>query len=393
MRASVVVAITAFLVLAACRPAAAADNPNDPVKLVRTLELLQDSIASGTTPADARRELIEVIGTRLMAADPAVWTDRRNADAALLYMLNGGNPSVMIRLEGTVGDDIERAKLLAAVGAYAAGSKADATSLWKEIELTSLPAGLVGPAALVKANLLMDSDPRKAMQLADIARLEVPGSLVEEAALRRGIEIAAKLGDAERFEFYATDYATRFPRSLYGAAFRTLVSESYLQLASMHASDDAPRLDAILAPLPLAGRIESYLEVARTAVVAADMAEAKAAAETALSLSAPDTVERRRAELYLTAALVFVGDPIASRQDIAALERSEISPSDRELLDAVIAVVDQIHRWPADAGTEEPPPAEALEAAVGAGASTNELMARARDSMATAGEALKEAGL
>jgi chemotaxis protein MotC len=386
--------VAVLFVLTACAPASAAEDLGDPVKLVRTLELLQDSIAAGTTPADARRELIEMVGTRLMAADPQVWTHPQNADAVLLYVLNGGNPSVMLRLAGTAGEDAERAKLIAAVGAYAVGSQADAMSLWREINLTSLPGGLVGPAALVKANLLMDSEPRKAMQFADIARLESPGSLVEEAALRRGIEIAAKLGDAERFAFYATDYTTRFPRSLYGAAFRTLLSESYLRLASRPGDDDALQLDAILAPLPLAGRIESYLEVARTAVVRADMTEAKAAAGTAVSLSAPDTIERRRAELYLAVALAFVGEPIASRAGIDALAKSDMPESDRELLDAVIAVVDQIQRWPDVASVKEPPSAEALDEAAGAGGpSISELTARAQASMESVGEVLEEADL
>ena len=78
------------------------------------------------------------------------------------------------------------------------------------------------------------------MHFVDIARLEAPGTLIEEAAVRRGIEIAAKLGDAERFEFFAIRYASRFPRSMYAEAFRHRFSEFYLAIASTRRGQAPP---------------------------------------------------------------------------------------------------------------------------------------------------------
>ena len=298
-----------FLVLTLGGLAVAEEDVSEPVKLVRTLQFLQDSIAHGTVASDdARRKLIDIVGKRFLEADTEIWRDRRNADAALLYVLNGGNPAVLTRLP-KADDDARREQLVAAVAAYASGSQAEAKALWADIDLSTLPMGLVGPAALVKANLLFDDNPSQALRFADIARLESPGTLVEEAAIRRSIEIAAKLGDPARFEFYAIRYAIRFPRSMYGAGFRQRFSESYLAIAAKAGPDSSPRLDEMLAPLDTDDRRQIFLEVARRAVVDARMALAKTAAEDASALSTPGTDDMRRAAFYGAAALAISGDP------------------------------------------------------------------------------------
>ncbi len=335
-----------FLVWTLGGLAAAEDDTSDPVKLVRTLQFLQDSIAHGTVASDdARRKLIDIVGKRFIEADTEIWRDQHNADAALLYVLNGGNPAVLNRLPKAE-DDARRAQLIAAVAAYAGGSQAEAKALWADIDLDSLPPGLVGPAALVKANLLLNDDPAQALRFADLARLESPGTLVEEAAIRRSIEIAAKLGDSARFEFYATRYAIRFPRSMYGGAFRQRFSESYLAIASKPGSENPPRLDEILAPLGADDRREIFLEVARRAVVEARMPLAKTAAEDAAALSKPGTNEMHRATFYRATAQAISADPGDALHDLDTLPVAEMQPTDQELLKAVRSVVDQIQRWP-----------------------------------------------
>ena len=47
--------------------------------------------------------------------------------------------------------------------------------------------------------MLAADEPQEALALLDEARLLSPGTLVEEAALRRSIALAAALGDAKRF--------------------------------------------------------------------------------------------------------------------------------------------------------------------------------------------------
>src|SRR5690606_40969681 len=73
--------------------------------------------------------------------------------------------------------------------------------------------------ALVKGSLAAKEHPAQALRLLDEARLLSPGTLVEEAALRRSVGIAAETGDAARFALASTQYAARFLHSPYASQF------------------------------------------------------------------------------------------------------------------------------------------------------------------------------
>ncbi|MGT2464328.1 hypothetical protein ACVOMV_00165 [Mesorhizobium atlanticum] len=74
----------------------------------------------------------------------------------------------------------------------------------KPIDPMSVPADIGAFLALVKGSLLAADDPAQALALLDEARLLSPGTLVEEAALRRSVGIAAAQGDAARFALAST---------------------------------------------------------------------------------------------------------------------------------------------------------------------------------------------
>ncbi|TIP53397.1 MAG: chemotaxis protein MotC, partial [Mesorhizobium sp.] len=71
--------------------------------------------------------------------------------------------------------------------------------------------------ALVKGSLLAADDPAQALTLLDEARLLSPGTLVEEAALRRSVGIAAAQGDAARFALASTQYVASYLYSPYAS--------------------------------------------------------------------------------------------------------------------------------------------------------------------------------
>ncbi|TIV45467.1 MAG: chemotaxis protein MotC, partial [Mesorhizobium sp.] len=85
------------------------------------------------------------------------------------------------------------------VVAYLNGRPANAIEMLKPIDPMSVPPDIGAFLALVKGSLLAADDPAQALALLDEARLLSPGTLVEEAALRRSVGIAAAQGDAARF--------------------------------------------------------------------------------------------------------------------------------------------------------------------------------------------------
>ncbi|MFC7662066.1 hypothetical protein ACFQWF_03205 [Methylorubrum suomiense] len=73
-----------------------------PVELVRTLQLLQDRIARGSTQAHlAQRQLLTHIERKLIESEPETWADVANLRAAVAFGLAGGGFGVLRHILAT----------------------------------------------------------------------------------------------------------------------------------------------------------------------------------------------------------------------------------------------------------------------------------------------------
>src|SRR5699024_8100334 len=67
-----------------------------PYKMMRSLQFVQDSVVAGDHSAgEMQRFLLGTIDERLRTVDPSVFDDGRNIDAALTYVMSGGNPKTL----------------------------------------------------------------------------------------------------------------------------------------------------------------------------------------------------------------------------------------------------------------------------------------------------------
>lgn len=225
-----------------------------PFELVRSLRALQDRIAQGDTAAHAaQRKLVAEIAEEMVAANATVWSDPRNARAAIIYALSGGEPRVLkplFRVRALPGIDD---KLLNGALAYSEGRNAEAAELLANIDPRALDPSLGGHVALVRSTLVAGKDAAKAIPLLDDARLLAPGTLVEEAALRRQTFLVAVAGDRDGFEMLASQYMRRFPNSVYAGSFR----EQYAMeiTGERYAAERLPRLEATLRELEAPSQI------------------------------------------------------------------------------------------------------------------------------------------
>lgn len=70
-----------------------------PLQMVRTLHLMQDQIATGSTEAHmGQRGLLGILDIRFMELAPEVWQNGRNVHAAVSFVLSGGNPGLLRKL-------------------------------------------------------------------------------------------------------------------------------------------------------------------------------------------------------------------------------------------------------------------------------------------------------
>ncbi len=322
---------------------AEAPDPLAPYLAVRSLQVLQEMVAHGSSSAQgAQPKLLSHIADVFAAADPGVWKERRNAQAAVLYLFSAGKPAVVRALLARATFSPENDRLLKGALAYAEGEDDVAKALLGRIEPRSLPQSIGGHLALVLATLLAKDDAAKAGRMLDEARLLVPGTLVEEAALRRQIFLSADAATLDKFVSLSRQYVRRFHNSVYAGNFKQRLTSFATTIAVSGDVSALARLEPVLAELPMAERRGIYLELAQAALVQGKTVTGHYAADKAVLLADDNSVDAARAKLYAAAASAPTNDAGAGRSLLAQVDPARLSARDAELRDAALAVAQTV---------------------------------------------------
>lgn len=312
-----------------------------PYQMSRSLQLVQDRIADGDHAAmPMQTRLIEMIDERLRHADSEVFEDARNFDALLIYGMSGGNPATFEAVVARLDLDEERMVLADGVKHYSAGNLAAARQAFTDVELDRWSPGVAAFAALVKGSVIVGSEPQLAIGFFDQARLLAPGTLVEEAALRRAIAVHATAEDSDRFMLAASQYARRFLRSPYASQYaQALVSG----ISAMFDHIDRRKIEDTLAWMTSEQAQTIYLRLARQAAIDGhdsmlEFASAKARQIAGTEEGGNDV----RSLLYSSIASVTSDTVDTVVLQLRQIDRSQLSAGDRELLEAAEAIAAEV---------------------------------------------------
>ncbi|TIW59843.1 MAG: chemotaxis protein MotC, partial [Mesorhizobium sp.] len=349
-----------------------AQDALQPYQLVRSLQLIQDRIATGDSAAlPMQAKLLEMTDVRLRQADAQDFKDPKNFRALLVYGMSGGNP---VTVEGAVSRaiSVDAQDLTIAKGVinYLVGRPAGAIEVLKPIDPMTLPGDLGAFLALVKGSLMATDDPAAALALLDEARLLSPGTLVEEAALRRSIGIAASQNDAARFAIASTQYVERYLYSPYASQF----ADSFVSgVIALHMSISQDKLADITSMMDPEREKVIYLRIARRAAIDG-LSELSAFASARAEQGRDGNTNQGdpRALLYSSLSSVTSGTIEDVRAKLGKIDRSRLSDGDRDLLDAAQAVAGEVvappafppAATPAPAATQPPEPEAAAAQAV-----------------------------
>lgn len=337
--------VLAFGVAMALSTPIAAEVGQQPYEMVRALRALQDRAAQGDGSAHAeQRRWNAQIAEHLIAADPSVWDDPKNVRAAVVYALSGGEPRVLKALfkrRKLPGVD---EKLLNGALAYSEGRDTDARELLADVDVRALEPSLGAHVALVQSTLLAAKDPKRALALLDEARLLSPGTLIEEAALRRQASVVATTGDMTAYNTLASHYMRRFPNSIYAKGFREQFAMEVASERYGHAPEQLARLETTLARLDVTSRRHAYLHIAHHAVIGGRVELARLAARHAVALTSEGSVEHTRSRIYEAAILIVTDDHDTGLAVLTSVDRSKLDEGDAELLDAAMSVVAEVRR-------------------------------------------------
>ncbi|MBZ9848682.1 chemotaxis protein MotC [Mesorhizobium sp. CA14] len=339
---SVIGGAVALLLLAAGSPSAAfAQDALQPYQLVRSLQLIQDRIAGGDHAAlPMQAKLLEMIDARMRNANAEDFKEPKNFRALLVYGMSGGNPVTVAAAASRATTDPQSLAIAKGVIAYLNGRPAEAIETLKPIDPMSVPADLGAFLALVKGSLLATDDPAAALTLLDEARLLSPGTLVEEAALRRSVGIAAAQGDAARFALASTQYVASYLYSPYASQFADAFVSGVITLHMAISQDKIADITSMMDP---EREKVIYLRIARRAAIDG-MTElsAFASAKAELGRNGNRNQDDPRTQLYSSLSTMTSANVDEVRAKLGKIDRGKLSQGDRDLLDAAQAVAGEV---------------------------------------------------
>lgn len=301
-----------------------------PYKMLRSLQFVQDSVVLGDhSAAEMQRFMLGTIDQRLRTIDQSVFDDDRNVDAALIYAMSGGNPETLEYLvardvnghfDNRISDVLR--KYLSGKGLLVAKSLVETANEYKDKK--------IGPyLALVGGNVTIAKSPMEALKLYDQARLTAPGTIVEEAALRRSVSICVEAGMVDKGLDYSQRYVRRFLHSPYASQFADL----FVRLLVYHDHEvKADDVISILSFMDEARQREVYLRIARAAAIAGKGDLARMAAARAQTLSGDsDNAFGALADFYGGMASIPTDKIDAATKNISSIPDQELSPRDQAL--------------------------------------------------------------
>lgn len=332
--------------------------PGEPFELVRSLQAVQDGIARGDTAAHGSHiALIRQVGEKLLATDASVWRNPQNGQAVIIYLLSGGAPQLVRKLPRDKLNVDER--LFDGALAYVEGRQDEARELLKDVNPRAIPSGLGGQVALVQGALFARAEASLAIERLDDARLLLPGTLVEEAALRREILLVGQAEDFDKFEFLTLAYLRHYRNSIYAGDFWQRFSSGLTQSSLALDERRFARIVALLEQVDRTSRVKLCLVIARAAMLRGRMAVTKLAGERALALSADASPERERAHLFRGAARVIGDEYDGGLAELKAVDRTKLPERDVPLLNATIQLALDVRKSftgsPAGAASDKPP--------------------------------------
>ena len=315
----------------------------EPYLLVRSMRMLQDQVASGRPEAlPMLNRVLGHIAEQLRSARPEVWQKPANAYAIFVYLLNGGNPQVVRTILTSAKLDQIAPKLIAGSLAYADGDSLRVIENFQELP-PDVPSELAASIYLVTATQLSAIDAGTALKRLDYIRLNAPGTLLEEAALRRGLIIAARLGDKDKVRLLARNYLQRFAFSPYSEDFFRQLVDALMELKDKISNDEIEEIASLAWP---GARLPFYLRLARGAIVSGNLSRARYISERADALAGALKADDTQAKLYLAISNVGSDKTGDAKFVLSKLPKERLHDRDVKLLDAATAMASRILEQP-----------------------------------------------
>ncbi|MFN0194146.1 MAG: hypothetical protein ACKVP5_19580, partial [Aestuariivirga sp.] len=216
------------------------------VRQVRLLQSVQERLARGDKEAvKEQRELLIKLGenaSKLQVEQASL----EEIYASVIYLLSGGRPDIVARFLQRKELPQATHKLLAGAIAYVKGESASASDQLRGLDPLQFGPSIAGHLAMVQASAVEDLTPSRRRELLELTTNTMLGTLLEEAALRRLMELAADNKDINTFLRSASRYSRRFSNSLYNAEYRNALLQGIIKLEAAKRGLSPAQLDLLI---------------------------------------------------------------------------------------------------------------------------------------------------
>ena len=323
-----------------------------PWRMMRKLQKIQDNIAAGKPGAleEYRRMLVDYSDTMLNYGNE-YWSHERNLDAATLYVLVGGNPQVGIHaLENSSLGNVAKYTLKAAI-AYNQRNVSEAYNMMNEIDPSVLPPSLAAQFALTRAMVTSSIDLDLTTKYLMIARKLAPGTLIEEASLRRQLRISGRKKNFDDFKYLSSTYIRRFGNSHYIGDFLRSFAYGIIQMPSDNQMEALEELKALFEDLSQDQILVILAYVARNATILGKTKLAHWSANQALEKFRPGSKLHTRMKLYAVASGIINEEHTEELSKLLTeIEMEALDLNDKKLFGAVSALSLRLQSEPLDSG-------------------------------------------
>ena len=319
-----------------------------PWRIIRDLQIAQDRIVAGEKDSIKSYQILLLrSGKWLHELDDHAWQYERNLDAIAIYLLLGGD--VELGYKSLKKSHLENSSkiLLKGALAYAERDNYTAYQLLTKVNHKTLPPSIAGQVAIAKSMIYSSNDLNKSYELLFEARLLAPGTLVEEAAIRRAIRVAVELDRFEDLKSLQRFYLNQFSASWYFPDFLRNISHGLLSVTEEHHEEILPELKYLMTRVETQHQLQLAEYVARKAVVNGLFEIARWAANKGLALAEPGSKLATRLALYNAASDVADEHRVAEIVDLTdTMQKQHLSAPDMKIFEAIRIVSKGITREP-----------------------------------------------
>ena len=168
-----------------------------------------------------------------------------------IYLFSGGEPSLVENILHSLEKDPPNKALLEGAIAYVSRDLKLAGSKLQNLNLAHLQPPILSRVLLVQSQTISSLDELEKARLLEQAVGLSPGTLVEEAATRRLVQLWADAASAGQLMRWSRQYLRRFPKSYYMDDFVKSVSAGILKAARHGDTPPKDDVDFILGSLAL----------------------------------------------------------------------------------------------------------------------------------------------